>query len=350
MTQYYCYICEQNVNAIDVIKPSLTEPQGEQKEPSTTSHPHHELECEQCHQSYIEEVEPPQPTPTATTSAATVTPSSIPPQRSPSPTILSAMQQPAVGQPQMTAQLFVGAPTFDFFSSPPFAPSVPAAFSAPRMSPNPTFPFPFPFPAAQPSINVTTGTSQPSPLPAAVGGPMAMHGMPFPFPGFAFPFPGFSQPPLPNLQPLASHPGNYAVNNSHFSQLLSSFLHPLHSHHHQHQRGLDSALLARLVRRTVGVGEEQKEACVVCQCEMESGETVLTLPGCGHCFHVGCIEPWFKEHDLCPTCRKQVTVADMPSEQAGSADGEVGTSGGDGAGGSGGAGGGDKASTTDAAR
>ena len=50
-----------------------------------------------------------------------------------------------------------------------------------------------------------------------------------------------------------------------------------------------------------GGGGGVAEGCVVCQCDVEGGEEVVELRGCGHSFHVGCIEPWLRGHDLCPT-------------------------------------------------
>ena len=314
MTLYYCYVCEQRVNAIDVIKSSLVEAKDEQKEPLDTSHPHHQLECEQCHQSYIEEVEPPQP---ATTAAAT--PATAPPSSSPFP---QSAELPASGQPQLAAQMFQGPPIFNFFASPPFPPAS-AGFPLP-------FPLSLPFPGAQPGAHFNGVDINNQPLTGAVptGAPTALPPFPFPFSAFPFPFSAFPQPATANGHPAAFHPGNYAVNNTHFNQLLSSFLHPIQSRH----RGLDPALLARLNRRTVGSGSERREACVVCQCDTLGGEEVVVLPGCGHCFHVACIEPWLKEHDLCPTCRKQVTAADFLSGQTSATEIDNVTSGGSGSG------------------
>lgn len=41
--------------------------------------------------------------------------------------------------------------------------------------------------------------------------------------------------------------------------------------------------------------------CPVCLAPLEA----LKLP-CGLYFHVGCIEPWLKTADSCPTCRSKV--------------------------------------------
>lgn len=48
--------------------------------------------------------------------------------------------------------------------------------------------------------------------------------------------------------------------------------------------------------------------CAVCLHEAVKGERLRKLPKCKHCFHVECIETWFKSHPTCPLCRTQVFV------------------------------------------
>eukprot|EP01018_Ginkgo_biloba_P028867 Gb_20666 [translate_table: standard] len=43
--------------------------------------------------------------------------------------------------------------------------------------------------------------------------------------------------------------------------------------------------------------------CPICLGEFVEGETVRVLPKCKHCFHLQCIDTWFKSHSSCPTCR-----------------------------------------------
>ncbi|KAH0461132.1 hypothetical protein IEQ34_008707 [Dendrobium chrysotoxum] len=50
-----------------------------------------------------------------------------------------------------------------------------------------------------------------------------------------------------------------------------------------------------------GGGEEM--TCPVCLSEFKDGEAVRFLPECGHCFHVECIDRWFRVHSTCPVCR-----------------------------------------------
>ena len=323
MTLYYCHVCERNVHAIDTIKATLlTATIAERKEdPAHSSQPHHELECEDCHQSYIEELDPTQPAPTvaatvpATPTAAHPTPAPTASQPLPSTTPPSATDPAtATAQPSVTAQITAGSVSNGFVSG-VFGPAfpVPRPLFAPHMPFMQQFPFPFPFPGVQPVaqpgvMNFNTSNNSIGPQ------------VPFPFP---FPFPGMIQPnnfhPHPNPQPtLASHPANYALNHHHFNHLLTAFLHPLPPPGQQ-PRGVDRHTWVALPRRRVGgVGEggERKEGCVVCQSEMEGGEEVVLLPGCGHSFHVGCIEPWFEQRDMCPTCRRQVTAEDVSGVQS----------------------------------
>ncbi|KAM0889756.1 hypothetical protein ACQ4PT_027497 [Festuca glaucescens] len=43
--------------------------------------------------------------------------------------------------------------------------------------------------------------------------------------------------------------------------------------------------------------------CAVCLAEMADGEKGRLLPGCGHRFHVECIDRWFRTNSTCPLCR-----------------------------------------------
>ncbi|KAL6593881.1 hypothetical protein ACP70R_048782 [Stipagrostis hirtigluma subsp. patula] len=46
--------------------------------------------------------------------------------------------------------------------------------------------------------------------------------------------------------------------------------------------------------------------CAVCLAEMKDGERGRLLPGCGHRFHVECIDRWFRANSTCPICRAAV--------------------------------------------
>lgn len=82
--------------------------------------------------------------------------------------------------------------------------------------------------------------------------------------------------------------------------------------------GLDpssiAALLARPYRSTMGGDGE----CAICLSAVEDAEMVRVLPGCGHLFHVGCIDMWLGSHCTCPVCRAEV---EPPSATAAAVDG-----------------------------
>ena len=44
--------------------------------------------------------------------------------------------------------------------------------------------------------------------------------------------------------------------------------------------------------------------CAVCLAEIKVAEKIAILP-CRHVFHHACVEPWFHEHNSCPTCRAE---------------------------------------------
>lgn len=43
--------------------------------------------------------------------------------------------------------------------------------------------------------------------------------------------------------------------------------------------------------------------CAICLSVFEDDEIGRKLPGCGHAFHVECIDMWLNCHSTCPICR-----------------------------------------------
>ncbi|KAL7173125.1 hypothetical protein ACSBR2_032573 [Camellia fascicularis] len=48
--------------------------------------------------------------------------------------------------------------------------------------------------------------------------------------------------------------------------------------------------------------------CVICLCAFEEEDVGRKLPGCGHAFHVECIDMWLHSHSSCPICRAAVAI------------------------------------------
>lgn len=46
--------------------------------------------------------------------------------------------------------------------------------------------------------------------------------------------------------------------------------------------------------------------CAICLTDMQPGECVRCLPGCGHRFHRSCIDPWLVRQAECPLCKRAV--------------------------------------------
>ncbi|KAL3639834.1 hypothetical protein CASFOL_014802 [Castilleja foliolosa] len=79
-------------------------------------------------------------------------------------------------------------------------------------------------------------------------------------------------------------------------------------------KGLKKKVLKSLPKQTVGEDEladqaEKHSECAICLAEFAAGEEIRVLPQCGHSFHVGCIDKWFKSHSSCPSCRAILVVS-----------------------------------------
>jgi hypothetical protein len=60
---------------------------------------------------------------------------------------------------------------------------------------------------------------------------------------------------------------------------------------------------------TIVTVEADGEMCAICQDSIPSGSEARNLTGCGHSFHVGCIDTWYLRDVRCPTCRHDVREA-----------------------------------------
>jgi len=52
--------------------------------------------------------------------------------------------------------------------------------------------------------------------------------------------------------------------------------------------------------------KEKSEGCSICYNEFKKGETMTTIPICGHDFHFECIGLWLKSQSTCPCCRSNI--------------------------------------------
>ncbi|KAM0900180.1 hypothetical protein ACQ4PT_020795 [Festuca glaucescens] len=84
--------------------------------------------------------------------------------------------------------------------------------------------------------------------------------------------------------------------------------------------GLDPAAVAAFPTRAFSAaaacGSPTSDAapqCVVCLAEYEDKDVLLTLPYCGHNFHMACIDAWLKQHSTCPVCR--ISLSDYPDSK-----------------------------------
>ena len=80
--------------------------------------------------------------------------------------------------------------------------------------------------------------------------------------------------------------------------------------------GLSPHTLKRLGKytfnRTSSIVKKDKYCtteCSVCMDVLAEGDQVRVLPGCGHTFHVHCIDEWLEHHTTCPICRRDVRQA-----------------------------------------
>ncbi|KAG6488875.1 RING-H2 finger protein ATL66-like [Zingiber officinale] len=66
--------------------------------------------------------------------------------------------------------------------------------------------------------------------------------------------------------------------------------------------GLDERTINSFPVRLSLAGEEAAQ-CSICLSGVPAGEKVKALPGCGHGFHVECVDEWLRVHASCPLCR-----------------------------------------------
>ena len=45
------------------------------------------------------------------------------------------------------------------------------------------------------------------------------------------------------------------------------------------------------------------ESCTICRENFNPSSIVRRINGCGHVFHISCIDTWFESNITCPVCR-----------------------------------------------
>ncbi|CAH1446971.1 unnamed protein product [Lactuca virosa] len=74
--------------------------------------------------------------------------------------------------------------------------------------------------------------------------------------------------------------------------------------------GLPFSIIASLPLFVYKVSSEEDRdsglECAICLSAFEEEEIGRKLPGCGHAFHVECIDMWLRSHSSCPICRASI--------------------------------------------
>lgn len=71
--------------------------------------------------------------------------------------------------------------------------------------------------------------------------------------------------------------------------------------------GLDEATIESYKTIVLGEGRSVPQPndgkCPICLSKYKEKEKLRIIPGCNHCFHVGCIDEWLRSNTTCPVCR-----------------------------------------------
>ncbi|URE10335.1 RING-H2 finger protein [Musa troglodytarum] len=85
---------------------------------------------------------------------------------------------------------------------------------------------------------------------------------------------------------------------------------------HLHDSGLDQAFIDALplfLYREI-LGSKDPFDCAVCLSEFAPEDKLRLLPGCGHAFHLNCIDAWLLSNSTCPLCRGAIFLQGLTVE------------------------------------
>eukprot|EP01135_Chromosphaera_perkinsii_P005637 Nk52_evm8s356 gene=Nk52_evmTU8s356 len=62
------------------------------------------------------------------------------------------------------------------------------------------------------------------------------------------------------------------------------------------------------------LSDDAEDQCAVCLEEFSEGQELRSIPGCGHTFHLTCVDPWLINKQTCPLCKHSI-LQDIPGEK-----------------------------------
>ncbi|KAM3215486.1 hypothetical protein ACQJBY_067483 [Aegilops geniculata] len=76
-------------------------------------------------------------------------------------------------------------------------------------------------------------------------------------------------------------------------------------------KGLRKKAIDALPAVSFAAAASSSSECAICLAEFADGEAVRVLPGCGHGFHVACVDAWLRTRATCPSCRGAIVATPM---------------------------------------
>ncbi|KAF7105244.1 hypothetical protein CFC21_106076 [Triticum aestivum] len=76
-------------------------------------------------------------------------------------------------------------------------------------------------------------------------------------------------------------------------------------------KGLKRKAIDALPTVSFAAAASSSSECAICLAEFADGEPVRVLPGCGHGFHVACVDAWLRTRATCPSCRAAIVATPM---------------------------------------